>query len=375
LKYERLISIIPDLKDGNGHMLFYHKALGESLKILGIKHSVLYFSQEMNVELAEWSNCIKIGSLDQNIKIYIKKLNPFQIIIDCINFIGSINKNLTYKNINKNILFIERFNLPELYCLGILSIIKKYPLVILFRHDQNYLRAAIFYKIIIYIINLLNNKKLLLLTDSSVLTANLKRYFHTHIDTLPIPLNLPKLNKKQEDGIIKVWWPGAPREDKGPEIVLKLLDELIKNKKNIKLFISSELIDIKNSNVVYLDKYLTDELYLKYLNDSDVIFLPYCKIKYKSSTSNIFVEAILLKKKVLVTKGTWMESELKNFGLECLVVDWEKCEIAAKIEDIYRDESIIEKIESMSNLYSKFHSIIGFSNEIARALNKLDIND
>lgn len=373
MKYERLISIIPDLKDGNGHMLFYHKALGDSLKILGIKHSVLYFSQEMNVELTEWRNCIKIGSLDQSIKIYIKKLNPFQIIIDCINFIDSINKNLTYKN--RNILFIERFNLPELYCLGILSIIKKCPLVILFRHDQNYLRAAIFYKIIIYIINFLNNKKLLLLTDSSVLTTNLEKYFHTQINTLPIPLNLPKLNKKQEDGMINVWWPGAPREDKGPEIVLKLFDELITNKKNIKLFISSELTDKKNSNVVYLNKYLTDELYLKYLNESDVIFLPYSKIKYKSSTSNIFVEAILLKKKVLVTKGTWMESELKNFGLECLAVDWEKCEIAGKIEDIYRDESIIGKIECMSNLYSKFHSIIGFSNEIARALNKLDIND
>lgn len=373
MKNKRIISVVPDLKDGNGHMLFYHKALGEALEILGFEHQVLYYSAKMHVDIKGWKNCIKIGNLDQNINTYFKQKKFFQVIIDSISFIKSINENLERRA--KDIIFIERFNLPELYCLGLISIFKEYPIVILFRHDQNYLRGGILYKFLLNILNKINTKKVLILTDSSVLTKNLIKYFNFQIDTLPIPLSLPKFEETSMGDVIKVWWPGASREDKGPEIVLKLLNELIStNKNNIKLIVSNEISTIVNSNIIYVEKYLTEDDYLKYLNSSNVIFLPYCKIKYNSSTSNIFVEAILLKKRVLVTKGTWMESELRKFELECLAVDWDECQITEKIVEIVGDESISNKIEDMSKFYSEFHTIEGYSKAIGNALNRLDIN-
>lgn len=374
MKNKRIISVVPDLKDGNGHMLFYHRALGEALKILGFEHQVMYYSANMKVDIKGWKNCIKIGNLDQNINTYFKQKKLFKIISDSVNFIKSINSNL--ESNSKDIIFIERFNLPELYCLGLISIFKKYPLIILFRHDPNYLWGGIFYKLILKIVKKLNNKKILILTDSSALTKNLTEYFNFEIYTLPIPLKLPKFEEKFRGDVIRVWWPGSSREDKGPETVLKLINQLIStNINNIKLIVSNEISSIINNNIIYVEKYLTDDEYLKYLNSSDMIFLPYCKIKYNSSTSNIFVEGILLKKRVLVTKGTWMESELKKFELECLAVDWDECQILEKIVEIVQDVSISLKIEKMSKFYSEFHTIDGYSKAFGNALKRLDNNE
>ena len=74
MKSKKIISIIPDLKDGNGHMLCYHKALGEALQLLRIKHNVLYYSENLRVNIIGWNKCLKIGNLDQNIKIYYERL-------------------------------------------------------------------------------------------------------------------------------------------------------------------------------------------------------------------------------------------------------------------------------------------------------------
>ncbi len=273
MKSKIIISIIPDLKDGNGHMLFYHKALGEALKLLQINHKALYYSENLRVSIEGWEKCVKIGNLDQNIKIYFEKLLPSKFILDCYKFIRSVIPHIAKKE--KNILFIERFNIPELFCLGIVSIILKNPLIILFRHDQNYLRGGILYKIILYSINFLNGGKVTLATDSKILTKNLSKYFKVDVETLPIPLKIPKLDSIDGDGLIKVWWPGAPREDKGWSVVTRLLNEIKSSELNLKIYLSNELFNTSNKNIIYIDKYLVDKDYFNYLNKSDIIFLPY----------------------------------------------------------------------------------------------------
>ena len=372
MKSKKIISIIPDLKDGNGHMLCYHKALGEALQLLRIKHNVLYYSENLRVNIIGWNKCLKIGNLDQNIKIYYERLQLSKFVLDCYKFIKSIVPHIDKKE--KNILFVERFNIPELLCLGIVAIISKTKIIILFRHDQNYLRGMALYKIILNFINFFNKSEVVLATDSMILTKNLAHYLNVDIQTLPIPLKIPKLNSIDTDELIKVWWPGAPRKDKGWSVVSKLLNEIKSSELSLKIYLSNELFDISNKNIIYIDKYLTDKDYFNYLNRSDIILLPYCKIKYSASTSNIFVEAIILKKKVLVTKGTWMESELKSFGLDCLAVDWDKSEIAPKIIEAYQNNSIMKKICIMSEFYSKFHSVEGYSVEIKKIINKINFN-
>ena len=154
MKSKKIISIIPDLKDGNGHMLFYHKALGEALQLLRIKHNVLYYSENLSVNNIGWNKCIKIGNLDKNIKIYYERFQLRKFVLDCYRFIRSIDRHIDKKE--KSILFVERFNIPELLCLGIAAIISKKTIIILFRHDQNYLRGMALYKIILNFINFFN---------------------------------------------------------------------------------------------------------------------------------------------------------------------------------------------------------------------------
>ena len=69
-----------------------------------------------------------------------------------------------------------------------------------------------------------------------------------------------------------------------------------------------------------------------------------------------------------------MESELKSFGLDCLAVDWDKSEIAPKIIEAYQNNSIMKKICIMSEFYSKFHSVEGYSVEIKKIINKINFN-
>jgi hypothetical protein len=66
-----------------------------------------------------------------------------------------------------------------------------------------------------------------------------------------------------------------------------------------------------------------------------------------------------------------MESELKNFGLGCLAVDWDQSAITSKIIEVYKNNSITEKICVMSKFYSELHSVEGYSGAIEKVIKKI----
>ena len=97
---------------------------------------------------------------------------------------------------------------------------------------------------------------------------------------------------------------------------------------------------------------------------SDIILLPYAPSSYRFRTSGIFVEAITMGKIALTTKNTWMAYELEKYDLKELIIDWDAPTIVQKLEEIYLNKSIREKLKFMTNEYCKFHNIETFAKKL-----------
>ncbi|NGX63715.1 MAG: hypothetical protein KR126chlam6_01128, partial [Candidatus Anoxychlamydiales bacterium] len=94
---------------------------------------------------------------------------------------------------------------------------------------------------------------------------------------------------------------------------------------------------------------------------SDIILLPYSSASYKFRTSGIFVEAITMGKIALTTPSTWMAYELEKYDLKELIINWDNLNLIQKLEEIYLNKYIREKIKFMTNDYCKFHNIANFA--------------
>ena len=69
-----------------------------------------------------------------------------------------------------------------------------------------------------------------------------------------------------------------------------------------------------------IEENLSREVYLRYLNESDAILLPYNIWNYQYSSSGIFIEAVSAGKVPLVSDGLWISGELKKHDLEGRII-------------------------------------------------------
>lgn len=96
------------------------------------------------------------------------------------------------------------------------------------------------------------------------------------------------------------------------------------------------------------------------------VLLPHRPETYGKRTSGIFVEAVAAGAIPLVSKGTWMAYELKKFGVQASLFDWEKEDLFAKLRAPFPDR---EALLEMAQSYRSFHSEKGF----AEALQKISL--
>ena len=124
---------------------------------------------------------------------------------------------------------------------------------------------------------------------------------------LPIPISLRSTSPKTRSHKISVWWPGPPRTEKGTKYILDLAKRIDLDQFDLRA--SSEIDDPRISK---LPSELSEQQYAEELENADIIILPYSPKMYGPRSSNIFVEAVLSKTKVLVSKETWMEKEISS---------------------------------------------------------------
>jgi glycosyltransferase involved in cell wall biosynthesis len=104
--------------------------------------------------------------------------------------------------------------------------------------------------------------------------------------------------------------------------------------------------------------------YVRLLEESRVILLPYEAARYSESTSGIFIEAVIAGAIPIVTKETWMASELIKFGLEQLTTNWQPKDLPRQILAACANREIASRLAAMCRHYRLFHSVDAYAREM-----------
>ncbi|MEH1842474.1 MAG: hypothetical protein V7L20_28025 [Nostoc sp.] len=369
-----LISIIPNLMGGEGHIIPYHVSVSKAANLLGWKHVAAVAPEPKIVDLpVNWQACLSSDNLEL-------KINPIIRIFkynDIYKFGFSIAKYLEKKilpNSKYNIIFIERFIHVQLLGLLIaLCIIPKENLSVwlLYRRDTHKDKTRSIYKVLNKLIKIiLKSGKFHLLTDSESLSKSLSNYFNEPVTVMPIPHTdfidvkaVPSLTNE-----VICWWPGAPRAEKGWNIIKSLITSVSEEAKQICVVAAntSELSPLFNGvRVKLIPHNLSKSDYLKWLKTSNIILLPYDADAYSERTSGIFTECIIAGKIPVVTKGTWMARELYKYGMEELIIEWNQPDIiVSKIINLSKSLTVKKKIKEIHKAYQNFHSVESYAQQM-----------
>lgn len=362
-----LVSIIPDLVGGKGHVFPYHHSVSKAAKLLGWEHRVAVPKEPIIKDLPEdWSACLSHEDLEAEANLWTK--------ISKIN--GSLALGLSIANYLRQkilpkakptIIFMERFIHLQLLSLAIaLWFIPRKNLVVwlLYRRDTHNTKTRFVYKILTKLIKIiLAPGRLQLLTDSELLSQSLSSYFAEPIKVMPIPhteINFAH-ELTPENTIITCCWLGPPRKEKGWSNVKRLVKTQSEFASKICLVASesANLSTVTNGiNIKLIKDNLTRIEYDSWLCICDFILLPYDPEAYQERTSGIFTECIFAGKIPLVTPDTWMARELSKYSLDELIINWHKPKtILAKIVEIKNNLNIQNKLAKMQSEYQNFHNI------------------
>lgn len=370
-----LVSIIPNLINGEGHIIPYHLAVNKCSKILNWQHKVAYSSNNNNQNLSnlptQWNGCLKGANLESPASFF----GQFTKLIDVFFFAQSIVsfwKKEVEKESSQKIIFLERFIHLQLFALWLATLLiskKDLSVWILYRRDTHTNKTRFIYKLLNKLIkNRVSPNNFHLLTDSDLLSKSLSEYFEEKVIVMPIPhTELIKDNKEinNKNDYIICWWAGPPREEKGWEIVKNLAKhQTVEAQKFCLVAAKSSLLKPTKGgvNINLIEDNINRLDYVSWLNKCDFVLLPYDAQAYKERTSGIFTESIIAGKKILVTPNSWMAQELSKYKLDSLIINWDNInEIFSCLEKILKDETIEEKIKVMQQEYTNFHTIENYA--------------
>jgi len=372
-KKKLIVSLIFQNPKNLGHDIDYNICVGKAAKLLNLNHTTLLSERWQNDQSipASWMPCLQISDSQNKSKI-------FRVVEKIIELTPSLKKTIQ-NNISPLshtvIFFMESFNLSHLISFY-LAVYNLPPVdvkcVLLFRHNFFWEKKRFLYKLLIHLLSTkLGRTSLLLATDSDLVqkeaSVYLNKPFHVmpmvHTDITDSFIDRSTSTSKEKQRII-CWWPGFPKIDKGPTIVEKILREKNDYSQYFKI-IAANISSFKQTpggpTLELIDDHLDRVQYARMFRACDVILLPYDNKTYVLGTSGIFVEAISAGKVVFVTNGTWMAYELRQLGLDDLIIDWSHGDILKKMYHIYKDETVKKRIEKMQIYYRKKHSIANFS--------------
>lgn len=384
------VALVLHLYGGKGHVFSYQKAVGEAVRLNGWDYlAAISPDPVIKIFPSEWRIAyVNSGVLDYEGGEITKLLRSF-----CIwSFVSSMYKlfcdllDLLKREINaipnQKIIFMEAFNPLQLLSLVFaLMFVKRNRIAVwlLYRGGPNWggsrhrLLAqsfAIMFRAINPILELVvGRNNLLLLTDSDKLRLPLQEYYKRPVHVVPIP-HTPALagemymKTRSQGKEIACWWPGAPRADKGLDIIRRLASEKNEQAHKIKLFVaeSANLTTASGGIKIEAVKDKLDRLeYERMFFSSNLILLPYDQEIYNESTSGIFTECIVAGAIPLVTKDTWMAYELSKHELSELIIDWNDKGIVDTLIKISSDIVIRKKVKNMQICYKKYHNVAHFA--------------
>jgi hypothetical protein len=396
------IAVVLHIYGGKGHVLSYHKAVEEAVRLNGWSHVAVISPDPNIIELpGHWRvEYIDSGVLDYEgvaIKRLVKGLRFWPFIKGMYTLSASFARVLRNENKesrNDKIVFLESFNPLQLISIAISFFFTKRDTLsvwLMYRGGPDWggpkhrLMARTF-AVLFRAINpvfqwLVGKDNLVLLTDSEILSTSLPVYYKLPVHLVPIPHtpHQPANNardKKSIDGIT-CWWPGAPRPDKGYDIVRRLAALDGPHTQNVTLVVAksaSLASKPRGVRIEQIEDRLEREEYERRFFSSTFILLPYDRDIYRESTSGIFTECVAAGAIPLVSEGTWMAYELNKWNLSELVLDWEDDQIFKEVVRIAADPSVNERMRAMQVEYLSFHNTFSYAQSIGSLYKALPLH-
>jgi hypothetical protein len=350
--------------EGTGHFYHLHKAVQKAVEPLMQEVSV-YVPLKAHFDAAPpgWKQWFNLFNTRTNRRKFLK---------DCIRLFKQPSD-------GPRIFFLEFFGRKDfaLYSLAALLFARKQDFLwILYRDDLSIRRKKDLKTIRFFskLIQLRFRRRFVPLTDSELLIEACSKWFGfrpTLFPILSVPYQPVKVSLKDK---VVCTWLGNPRPEKGEIEIARLVEIQDPAAARIVLNLSGATYfpPVKNQLTIQLRKaYLTEGEYYASLNESDVVLLPYDPIKYKMRTSGAFVEAILSGKVPLVKQGSWLAYELKRFGLDELIIDWNHPQFFTQLLTTLKSPTLSVKLAQMQQAYHSFHSEAGFVSTLHSLVKRL----
>lgn len=367
----KLISLIPFLRGiGKGHDFIYNKSVGKAAAINGWGHAAGISASIVTDRVQEeWEKILPSHHL-----LYKKGLiSRFtRLVHNCLSIRRFIQKHISS---DRNIIFIESFDPSFLFALSIaLSLLhrKKLEVWLLYRSEKSCkgVKGKLYKHLTGSIRFLVGSENLKILTDSKLLVTWFSSFFRQKVHLVPIPhTNLSSRlsgSKKREQ--IVCWIPGRQNEKAYNRRIICHLSQLRHSGRAPLLFVVGEQSKLQSVeggiDVRLVSDVLSPNEYQYWIQECDIVLLPYDPTLYTKGTSGVFVECVCAGRIPIVTRGTWMACELSRFDLADLSVDWSAPDLLAKIESIAGSLEISKKLSRLRRTYLAFHNEDNFAKSL-----------
>jgi hypothetical protein len=378
-----LISLIPCLMQGEGHIIPYHQSVGRAVKQLGWEHLVLLPKNAPDHLFEQQCACLWDADLEAPGSFWAKLLRWQDVNQLARSIVRFFEQKPEFKQRPK-IIFIERFIHLQLLALTLalwLMPVENLQVWLFYRRDVHNARTRGLYRGANSIIQYrLGINHVRFLTDSEPLQKALGDYFDETFIVMPIPhtdITKPEtltLTKNAED--IIAWWAGSPREEKGWEIMRHLVKEPVNLSQTITLVASQSsrlTAHPQGFNVRLIEDKLSREDYHQWLWFSDFILIPYDSQAYRERTSGVFTECVIAGKIPLVTPQTWMAQSLEKYDLRELILTWDNPQsVGDRLLSIKQDVKIQAKLAKMQRDFQSFHQETSYAQKLASLYQNLN---
>ena len=407
------------MKNQKGHFFFEVRSLASQLKKRGIPY-VIFGNLDAD------SDCLKLDNFNPALtEITLSIFKKGVSVKNCLylyrlikQFNNNLSKTLLFNPVfsieDEDIIFIHTLYFIEFAGLSWFlwrnsKILAKKNLKVILGLNYPYKKKPFFLTLLLALVYSISDKffinkskiKVIYFSTGEVLRKQFEKLLNKKVVFLPTPVlpfpyqpdtvSVDKISPEYS-GKIKIAYIGGARYSKGFDIFVQMVEQLsTQDEVSKKIYFLTQAnineeqtprdfqftlkyIERLDSLVKKIDNLeiiagtLTPVEYYKLLFRSDIIILPYRDSGYKTSDSNIFNEAIIAGKVVLVPSYTIIAAYLSKYSLKDLLFKREDVgDLADVIKNIVRNYKYYqEKIKKMQEDYQKIHTLDNLLNSLLK---------
>ena len=371
-----VVSLMFCLDSELGHIFAYNQSVGQAANLLGWDHVAVGRAAAHVTSLpAGWN--LSLGTQDNYFRF--PPLVRIEKLLKLIRSLASVLR--SYRDQHRPVIFLlEWFDPVHLVALGLALVLSprgpNWYIWIMHRFELSPMVTKL-YRLLHTVIHWrLGRARLVLFSESELVVQAFVKNFGQSGYVLPMPQIVSKREQPKwptSDGLmagkVVCWWPGLPGSAKGLSIMARLVQ--MTGPEAEKFYIvadeGSHLAPVPGGcQVRLLPSGISRAEYVGWMHSIDIALLPYSPVMYATRTSGPFGDALATSKPPVVTDGTWMAHELRQHGLEQLILDWDSPSILADLLRVARDPALPAKLARMQAAYADYHSVPGYARVIQR---------